>query len=213
MVSNEEKKLNTRRKLFGVLSDGQWHQNKELREKTKISPRILQDHLNQMKRFDYIDKKEDVKNGKYAVFFKATPRLLKYIQASTSMERNSKIREELSKGFPDALNESKDPYMLLDLINFNTQFYFTEFLTEIQQGEKISKEIIDSFVKYFLLADYEHFISKLIRESCKMINKIDIRQCEINQLKRQIEVNEKVLKIYGVETEDVPSENAAQKLS
>ena len=163
----------------------------ELKEKTKLSSRTLTKHLNQMTNIQTIEKKTDVESGKYPipVLYKATPELTTYIKASIT-------REEVANKLELALNESKDPLILLEAIHASSQLYFIELLTQIQQNKNITNEEIYFFGECFLWASYKQYTSKLIEASRKIINDVNITQLLINQAKRQIIVYETILKIY-----------------
>jgi hypothetical protein len=136
-----------------------------------------------------IEKKEDVKNGRYTVLFKAIPQLVTEIKASVS-------RQELVNGLEPALDESKDPLVILDMIHAVSQVYFIGLLEEIQQNKNISTEKINFFEECFLWPNYKQYTSKLIEASRKIINDLNITQLLINQAKRQIRTAKEELKIY-----------------
>jgi hypothetical protein len=163
----------------------------ELKEKTKLSSRTLAKHLNQMTNLQTIEKKTDVESGKYPipVLYKATPELTTYVKATIT-------RQEIINQTETALNETKDPLILLEAIHLSSELYFLELLTQIQQNKIVTNEQVNFFAECFLWANYRQITSKLIEASRKIINDINIPQISINQLKRQITVNERVLKIY-----------------
>jgi hypothetical protein len=175
----------------------------ELKEKTKLSSRTLVKHLNQMVKLRVIEKKTDVESGKYPhpVLYKAEPELTTYIKASLSREETANLLEP-------ALNETKDPLILLEAIHVSSQLYFIELLTQIQQNKIVTNEEINFFAECFLWANYKQYTSKLIEASRKIINDLNITQSLINQAKRQIRISETVLKIYEKieqkDTHDVP---------
>lgn len=161
----------------------------ELKDKTKLSSRTLDKHLDKMKEHHFIEKKEAVESGKYAVLFKAEPEFTSYIKANMT-------RQEIANQLEPALNETKDPLVILDAINANSQLYFIELLKRIQQNKNITNEEINFFAELFLWANYKQYTSKLIEASRKIIDDLDINQSLINQAKREIRVSEKTLKIY-----------------
>ena len=163
----------------------------ELREKTKLSSRTLAKHLNEMTNLPIVEKKTDAESGNYPypVYYKAKPELVAYIKDNIT-------REEIVNQLELALNETKDPLILLEAINANSQLYFIELLRRIQQNKNITNEEIYFFAEYFLWANYRRYTSKIIQTSPKIINDVNINQCLINQAKRQIRIYEKVLKIY-----------------
>jgi len=163
----------------------------ELKEKTKLSSRTLTKHLNQMTNLRIIEKKTDVESGKYPVpvLYKAKPNLVTYVKASMA-------RREAANLFEPALNETKDPLMILDGIHVSSQLYFIDILQRIQEHKNMTNEEIYFFEEIFLWANYKQYTSKLIQASRKIINDLNITQLLIDQAKRQIIIYEKALKIY-----------------
>jgi len=177
--------------ILKTLSDGQWHRNMELKEKTKLSSRTLAKHLNQMTNIQIIERKTDVESGKYPipVLYKAAPKLTIYMKSGIS-------REEIANRMISALNETKDPLIILEEIHASSQECFIELLTAIQQNKIVTNEEINFFAEYFLWANYKQYISKLLEASRKIVNNLNITQSLINQAKRQIKTSRILLKIY-----------------
>jgi hypothetical protein len=163
----------------------------ELKEKTKLSSRTLDKHLDKMIDLQIIERKKDAESGNYPypVYFKARPELVTYIKATTS-------RQELADGLEPALLETRDPLRILELIHAGSQVYFIELLTRIQQNRNITNEEIYFFGECFLWTNYKQYMSKLIEASRKIIDDVNIKQCLINQAKREIRVSTKTLEIY-----------------
>ena len=177
--------------ILKTLSDGQWHRNMELKQKTELSSRTLAKHLNHMINIKIIERKEDIKSRKYPVpvLYKATPELTTYVKARIA-------REEFANGLESALNETKDPLFLLDGIHATSQLYFIELLNQIQQNNITTDEQINFFAECFLWANYKQFTHKLIEASRKIINDLNITQLKIDQAKRLTIIYETMLKIY-----------------
>lgn len=163
----------------------------ELKEKTKLSSRTLAKHLNQMTNIQIIERKTDVESGKYPVpvLYKAAPKLTIYMKSRIS-------EEEIAERMKSALDQTKDPLMVLEEIHDYSQECFIELLAAVQQNKIITNEEINFFAEYFLWANYKQYISKLIEASREIINDLDITQSLINQAKRQIRANKELLKIY-----------------
>lgn len=199
-----DKAYKARWSILKTLSNGQWHRNMELKEKTKLSSRTLAKHLNQMTNLQIIERKADVESGKYPipVLYKAEPELTTYVKAIIT-------REEVANTLEPALNETKDPIAVLEAIHASSQLYFIELLKRIQQNKNITNEEIYFFAECFLWANYKQFTYKLIDASRKIINDLNITKSLIDQSKRQIRVHEKCLKIYEKvlqkDIHDVPS--------
>lgn len=163
----------------------------ELKERTKLSSRTLAKHLDKMTHLQSIEKKIDVESGNYPypVYYKAEPELVTYIKANIS-------RQEIANQLEPALNESKDPLVLLDAIHEISQAYFIELLTRIQENKNITNEEINFFGECFLWTNYKQYTSKLIEASRKITGDVNILQCLINQAEREIRTSEKALEIY-----------------
>lgn len=175
----------------------------QLKEKTKLSSRTLAKHLNQMTNLQIIERKTDVESGKYPipVLYKASPKLTIYMKSGIS-------REEIANRMISALNETKDPLIILEEIHASSQECFIELLTAIQQNKIITNEEINFFAEYFLWANYKQYISKLLEASRKIVNNLNITQSLINQAKRQIKTSRILLKIYEKaeqKNQDVPT--------
>jgi hypothetical protein len=161
----------------------------ELKEETKLSSRTLTKHLNQLVNIEIIEKKSDIMNGKYSVLFKAKPDLITYMK--------SKILEakEISTLEP-ALNKTKDPLRILELIHLRSQVYFLDLLAEIQRNKNITDEEICLRAEYFLWSNYKESTFRLIEASRKIIDDINITQLLVTQAKRQRKDPREVLKFY-----------------
>jgi hypothetical protein len=164
----------------------------ELKEKTKISPRILAKHLTQMTSLQIIEKKKDAESGKYPipVFYQATPELITYIRAVLTREETANLLEP-------ALNKTKDPLQLLEAIHESSQLYFIELLKQIQQNKNITNQQIWFFAECFLWTNYKKYTIKLIEASRKITDDFNINQLYINQAKRQIRTSTALLRIYN----------------
>lgn len=163
----------------------------ELKEQTKRSSRTLAKHLNQMVNMQFIEKRIDIESGNYPhpVYYKAKPNLITGVKASMA-------RQETIDLFEPALNEVKDPLMILDGIHAASQLDFIDIILRIQQYKNMTNEEIYFFEEIFLWANYRQYTSKLIQASRKIIDDINITQSLMEQAKRNIEVYQKTLKKY-----------------
>jgi len=142
-----------------------------------------------MTNIQIIERKRDIESRKYPVpvLYRATPELTTYVKARIA-------REEFASGLEPALNESKDPLLLLDAIHAFSQLGFMDLLTQIQQNNIVTKEQINFFAECFLWANYKQFTHKLIDASRKIINDLNITQLSIDQAKRMHAIYETILK-------------------
>lgn len=185
------KATEARWKIFIALSDGQWHRNMKLKEKTELSSRTLAKHLSQMTKIRIIERKKDVKSGKYPipVLYKIKFPFDTYVKANIS-------RIWFANQIETMLDETKDPLFILDAIHVFSQEGFIGLLRIIQQDKSITNEELYFLGECFLWTNYKKFISKLIEASRQIINNLNITQLLMNQAKRQIKIYETALQIY-----------------
>lgn len=177
--------------ILEALADGNWYRNKDLKEKTNLSPRTLDKHLKRMVKIPIIERKEDIKSGKYPV-----PVLYRIISPFDTYVKAKIMRTEFADGIEEMLDEAKDPLIILDAIHTFSHTGFIELLTEIQERDKITNDELYFFGECFLWGNYKILIARLMGESRKMKNELNILQLLINQAERQIEVYTKALQIY-----------------
>jgi DNA-binding HxlR family transcriptional regulator len=81
-VNNVGKIFDAIQLIFKALSDGQWHRNMEIHEKTKISSRTLTKHLDRMAKTKIMEKKIDKESGKYPypVLYRLNPKEAEFVQ-------------------------------------------------------------------------------------------------------------------------------------
>jgi len=188
---HKDKAYKSKMLILKTLSDGQWHRNMELKQKTELSSRTLAKHLNHMTNIQIIERKEDIESRKYPVpvLYKATPEFTTYVKARIA-------REEITNKLEPALNITKDPLLLLDTIHVASQLGFIQLLKQIQQNNITTDKQINFFAECFLWGDYKQFTHKLINASRKIIKDLNIHQLLIDQAKRQITIYKEALKIY-----------------
>ena len=192
---HKDKAYKAKWSILKALSDGQWHRNMELKEETKLSSRTLAKHLNHMTNIQTIEKKEDFESGKYPypVFYKATPELKIFVNATIT-------RKKVLNGLEPAVNQSKDPLIVLDGIHAFSQLGFLDLLTYIQQNNiETNEPAINFFAEIAIWGYYKQFIHKLIYASRKIINDLNITQLRIDQAKRMIIIYKTILKNYEKE--------------
>jgi DNA-binding HxlR family transcriptional regulator len=172
--------------ILKALSDGQWHRNMELKEKTRLSSRTLAKRLNEMTELQIIEKQTDIESKKYPVpvLYKATPTILMYTTARIA-------RDEIANRIEPALDQSKDPLAVLEAIHTSSKLYFLDLLTIIKENKKITDKQIHFYEECFLWTPYKQYTSRLIQASRKIIDDLNIEQSLINQAKRHMRVFEK----------------------
>ncbi|MGA3289227.1 MAG: hypothetical protein ABSD42_03180 [Candidatus Bathyarchaeia archaeon] len=162
--------------ILNALFDGEWHQNKELKIATKLSSRTLNKNLKTMTEIQVIERKEAVKNGKYAVFYKTSEELF-YM---TAINMWNEIHKEISK----TLKQSKDPLCILEEIHINNEEFFIQFLFQIQSN-KNNPEKIKFLAEVLLLQNYQYLIKELITITSQIRSEINVDNLIDLQYKRQ----------------------------
>jgi DNA-binding transcriptional ArsR family regulator len=191
-ISNLERSSEALMKILKVLSDGKWHQNGELAEKTKVSSATLAKHLKKLRKLKLIRLRIDSESGKYPEprYYIAEPELVTYAGA--------KIRtEELSQRIKPALLESKDPLLLLDAIHLYSYANLESLLQELKTEEGISDSKMSFLAEFFVWEPYMVLTRKVLESSREIVDEIDFAKLHKEKLKRLKWVTEEVLKLRG----------------
>jgi DNA-binding HxlR family transcriptional regulator len=79
----------SQQKIFDALSDGQWHQRKELKNATELYSHTLDKHLRAMVENDLVIRKKDTQIRKYPIptLYKASQELMDFFQSEMDNER------------------------------------------------------------------------------------------------------------------------------
>lgn len=154
----------------------------ELIAETKLTPRTLSKHLDELEEeLHWIEKKKDTESGKYPhpVLYKAKDLTVKYITYIKSVYHNAdKIETDLK--------ETKDPLRILDELHKINQYYFALTLIEIQKNKHMTQKHIDSIASFFLFSPYEIYAKNLITAFAKAVQ--FGAQFDINQLRQNHDV-------------------------
>jgi hypothetical protein len=167
---NMEKALEARTSILKVLSDGQWHQTKDLKVETKVSSRTLYKHLKELEVF--IERREEKESGfpKPPVYYRASPTLLSLIGESL-------IIEGTTKGIMADLLNTKDLSSVLWVIN---EFSNGKILSILSAIKKQSREVTDPeltfLLRSFVWKSYEYLTLGLVKTSMKIIDDLDLEQ-------------------------------------
>jgi DNA-binding HxlR family transcriptional regulator len=178
--SQQEKRYNTQLTILEALFDGELHQNMELKTKTKLSSNSLTKSLKEMVKIKVIEKKEDVKNGKYAVLYKITQDPLIYMMAIN-------IWKNCRKQINEMLKQHEDPLFILKKIQDANQLLFAQILEQIKinkEANEINPEEIKFLEEVLLFQNYRNLTRELITATTKIINKINIDGLFDSQYKR-----------------------------
>jgi len=174
MIRNEnmKKTLKARAKILEVLFDGQWHQTKDLKVYTKVSPRTLYKHLEALKA--YIEKEEDETTYPHRVYYRASPTLL-------SLMVESKLIKATTDGIMADLSNTKDLASILKFINMLINSQILTVLETIKKSNlKFSDtEQISFLMRSFVLTHFEYLMAGLV----KATSKIDV---DFEQVKKDL---------------------------
>ena len=166
-------------RILIALSDGQWHRNKELKDKTKLTPRTLSKHLNELeKELHWIERREDTESGEYPhpVLYKATHSIAscgRYIK--TIIDNADEIETDLT--------ETKDPLQLLKEFHEINLYYFTLILEKIQESKSKNLKELDSIMKFVYYSPYEIYTKQIITAFTKAVQFGE--RFDINQLRQK----------------------------
>lgn len=177
--NNSSYKQHNQQQILMALIDGQWHRIMELKEETKLSPRTLYKHLNELeKELHWIERKENTESGEYPhpVLYKATRSTISYATYVQSVIYNADEMET-------RLKEAKDPLQILNDFHKLNEYYFTCSLLEIQKRKHMTQKQLDGMTNFFLLSPYETYIKNLITAFAKAVQ--FGAQFDINKLRQR----------------------------
>jgi predicted transcriptional regulator len=179
-----ERDNEARNAIYEVLSDGQWHRIKELKERTKISPTTLYSKLESLEELTLIKRKEDIEKGKYAILYKAIPEMLTVI-------RVRRLTKEINQTLEQILVETKDHLFVLDTIHLFSQLGVLTVLKSLsllkKKNRNISWELVEFFEETLIWHPYKSLTLNLIASSMKTVDDIDMNQLLISQTERKKE--------------------------
>jgi hypothetical protein len=167
---NMEKALEARTSILEVLSDGEWHQTKDLKVETKVSSRTLYKHLKELEAF--IERREETESGfpKPPVYYRASSTLL-------ALMAESIIIEGTTKGVMADLLNTKDLSSILCLVNKLTNSKILSVLSAIKkQSREVTDPELTFLLRSFVWKNYEYLTLGLAKASMKIIDDIDLEQ-------------------------------------
>ena len=163
--NNDRYKLHNQQLILIALIDGQWHRNKELKEKTKLTPRTLSKHLNELNtELHLIERREDTQSGEYP-----HPVLYRAPQLTVSFATYIKKVWDNADDMEPALMESKDPLLLLEKLHKLNLYYFTQILGTIQEDKCIPQKVIEWLTNLFIHEPYEICTKNIITAFTKAV--------------------------------------------
>jgi DNA-binding HxlR family transcriptional regulator len=177
--NNSSYKQYNQQLIIIALLDGQWHRNMEIKKETKLSPRTLSKHLNDLeKKLHWIERKEDTESGEYPhpVLYRANDTTVSYATLIKSIFDNADQIEIY-------LKETKDPLQILEDFHKANQYYFTLFLETIQKNKHTTQKLLDYMTSLFLYTPYKIYTTQLITAFAKAVQ--FGTQFDIDQLKQK----------------------------
>lgn len=151
------KQLNSQKVLFALI-DGQWHRNKELKERTKLTARTLSKHLGELeKNLHWVERKEDTESGEYPhpVLYKATNAAIPFIKYMDIVFQNADTIEK-------EIDEVTDPLKVLRKIHKGEEYYLYLTILEIATFKYMTKEQLDGFLDFTFYRPHQIYIEALI---------------------------------------------------
>jgi DNA-binding HxlR family transcriptional regulator len=192
---NSRYKQYNQQQILMALIDGQWHRIMDLKKETKLSPRTLYKHLNELeKELHWIERKEDTESGEYPhpVLYKANPTTIKHTKFVMSIH-------EYAEKIETKLKETRDPSLMLDDFHMLNKLTFTLILMAIQSNKYMTWKQIDYMTRLFLFSPYEIYTQNLITAITKAIQsgvRFEVKKPAVSQAKRQRLIPEEIIRPY-----------------
>jgi len=174
MGENQIKQMiSSRRAITKVLSDGTPHQFNEITIESKLSAPTTSKRLKEFIKMGLITKEIDTKSGKYPypVFYTATEEL---VEAGT----NRRIVDDLSGAIDKYVARDKNPFALLVSINGISEITLENILLSLKKNKNLTKSELFFYWDMWVLEPYRELTLKLVEESMKVIDDIDIEKCQ-----------------------------------
>lgn len=155
----------SREAILKVLSDGEWHQYKELKEKAELSNVTLSRHLKKLKKA--LLKKEGEKDSRI-VYYKMKNSYLIFMAILDTAQ-------ELWQRFRKTLVTTKNPLLALKEINTFNNISTLGILKILKETTDTDQETLNFLMQLNQLAS--RFLTySLIKESMKILDEVDIDQ-------------------------------------
>lgn len=161
-VSNTDKKIESLKSILKALSDEEWHKYSELLKRTQISSRTLTNHLDFLRECKLIKREEREYPSAY---YKAEPELVTYTEAAFSLE-------EFSQQIEPVLIETKNPFLVLNLIDTKCKAILEITIIKIKQEKNVPDHKLRFLLDLFVWEPYRILTWKLIEATKKHIDEI-----------------------------------------
>jgi len=164
-MSNIDKKIESTKRILNVLSDEKWHKYGELLEKANLSSRTLTKRLDYLKGCNLIKREEREYPSAY---YKAEPELVTYTEAKFSLEK-------LYQQIEPVLLETKNPFLVLDIINAGCQGALKLTIGKLMEEKNTPEHKLHFLLDLFVWEPYRVLTWKLVEATKKNIDKIDFK--------------------------------------
>jgi DNA-binding HxlR family transcriptional regulator len=156
--------------ILRVLSDGKPHQYSELKDKTKLNSPTLSKHLKRLTKMKLIERKINLKSGKYPppVNYTAKPATLLQLKVIFIAEHEMSEIEKI------ILEPKKTPLDVLDQINMKNNAIILWALEQYKENKDVPKEYINFILEIAVWEPYMVLTSHLVEASKKIVESIDI---------------------------------------
>jgi hypothetical protein len=169
MISNGnvKKARKARNSLLKVLSDGKWHQAKELRLETHVSSKTLYKKLEQLKPYIETQKRTEKGQLKPTVHYRANELLVKIFFQTSFIQSGW---EDLKKQFLDTKDFSQAIRTINTLTNASLLLAFSDIQNKI--FDTSDSEMLETFLDSFAWSMYENLTLNLA-DLCIKTKEID----------------------------------------
>jgi DNA-binding HxlR family transcriptional regulator len=157
--------------ILKVLSDGKWHQTKDLKVETHVSSRTLYENLKRLT--NYIERREERVAGKFpvSVYYRANPTLL-------SMFTQASLTEAAWKDIGKLFLEKKDLALALKQVNamsnVNFMIAFSNF--KARNIDITNPHDVGLFLEIFVWRPHIILTSKLTQTILESIDDLDLEK-------------------------------------
>jgi predicted transcriptional regulator len=181
--------ISSRRTIAKFLSDGKPHQFNELKKESRLSAPTISKRLKELIKMDLVTKEVDTKSGKYPypVFYTATK---EFVEAGV----NRRIIDDLSNAIDTYIARDKDPFALLININVISEITLENILLSLKKNKNLTKEELFFYWNNWVLEPYKELTLKLLEESMKVIDDINIERCQKAKYEAMQSATSKMLK-------------------
>lgn len=176
--------------ILESLSDGQWRQYSELKQKTHLSGATLSKHLKTLK--PIVEKHVDLESGKY-------PYPVKYRvpEPYGLVLRQVKLFHVLSEKMKQILQETKNPIHVLEYLNTTLSIMMMSLVkmikdVEEETGQPVKEELVDIVYELRIVPFMQFYwtfltTAKGIWNSADLVQTMQEQMIKMQQIRKQAE--------------------------